>query len=922
MPVALSEAEFLVGREAELARLQDCERQVRSGRPWAILVQGAPGVGKTALVRQWLACACPEDVKVLHALCDASESDLAYAVVGQLVRGAGERLKRYPLFREGGPPATASSVQVGGRLLALLDELQTGGPVTVVVEDVQWADRDSLQALAFVVRRLAADQVLTVLTARIPVPEAVRKLVSDREWGCELSLTGLAGKAVAELAQRATGEQLGASTIRRLEEYTDGNPLYLRTLLAEVPSDQLRGEQPWRVPTTLAAAVHRQLELLPAASQALTEAAAVLGTRAPLSVVGRLAGVDDAVAALEPPLEANLLRWWPSEVAAPVMVAHALQREAVILRLSPVRRRSLHAAAADLVDESAAWRHKVAAAEGLDDELAAALEHAADQRVAAGEAERAATLLLWASELASTRAEGERLLLTAAARLLAALRVARAQDLLPRIQSCTPTALRTAVMGGFALLTGALEQAERDLRKAFDMAGGDPKSRWAAAYAGTCLGVTHFFSGTGGEQILDISSKVLALKLQDPVLDYQTKSNLLYGHMYAQGPWAALKELERLASLPAARQVKPTDAWLLNHRGLMRLPCGMATAAREDLTEVLHLVERGVSQGLEEFAHAFLSLACYWTGAWDEAAMHAELAITAATAEQRLYAYGDVYGFSAWVPAGRGDAPRAQQLLDTAEQCAIPFSSGLVQMSRAVEAQARAHWDGMLNAINKMLHAPPGRVFAHEVLWKPLQAEALIHTGHLDAAATAVAELTALTSISSSLAPSQAWLSGQLAEAHNDVHSARAHYEAGLALPASPDDHALHRAFLTHAYGRLLADTASPKSAEVWLTRARDRYQSMQATAFLSRCEDDLATIAGKAVSPLDKSPVMTALTGRERDIAYLIGQGLTNKEIAGQLFISSKTVEYHLGHIYGKLTLTNRRQLRDLVQQRSMRGL
>lgn len=142
---------------------------------------------------------------------------------------------------------------------------------------------------------------------------------------------------MAELVHRATGEQPRLPVVQRLLQYTDGNALYLRTVLAEVPSEQLQGaaDHPWAVPGTLAAALQQQLAALPAPVRALTEAAAVLSVRAPLRTVGQLAGVDDTATALQPALTAQLMSWWPSVPSTPVMVAHALQRDAVLEGMAP-----------------------------------------------------------------------------------------------------------------------------------------------------------------------------------------------------------------------------------------------------------------------------------------------------------------------------------------------------------------------------------------------------------------------------------------------------------------------------------------------------------------------------------------------------------------------------------------------------------
>ncbi|MBX9399254.1 AAA family ATPase [Streptomyces sp. TRM72054] len=593
---------LFVGRETELRLLAERSRLCLAGLAQVVLLEGEAGVGKSAVVREWLAGEEAQGLHTLKAFGDPAESDVQFSLVDQLVsRATVEMLERFPLLREGPPPAGTSAVQVARQLLSLFDELQNHGPLVVIVEDVQWADEGSWQTLAAVLRRLEADRIMTVLTARSPVPEAVRKVVADA-GGAEMKVGGLEDAGVAELIRRAIGQQAtdghaaaDSSVVSRLLAHTGGNALYLRTLLSEISPETLwelptEDEGSLPVPATLAASVQRQLARLPGPSRGLVEAVAVLGTRIPLAIAARLGGLEDARRALQPALAANLMRWWPGDPTTPVMITHALQRDAVIQAIEPVRLGNLHAAAADMVDASAAWRHRVAAAQGSDDRLAAELEVAANQHLADGAIERAATLLLWASDLATNRHERERLLLTAAARLLEVQRGKRVQPLLPRVQACSPQPMRAAVLGALALSTGALDHAERELTAAFEATIDDPAQLRTAAVATTMLAVTRAFRNESTESWFPVLERFLARPDLDPSLTSAAKSVLMFGHMCRDGPQAAFTFGE-IATLPPAPQT--SDALLLFIRGLAHAHSGRPESARDDLTRLLALAEQG-----------------------------------------------------------------------------------------------------------------------------------------------------------------------------------------------------------------------------------------------------------------------------------------------------------------------------------------
>ncbi|MBX9399592.1 helix-turn-helix transcriptional regulator, partial [Streptomyces sp. TRM72054] len=252
-----------------------------------------------------------------------------------------------------------------------------------------------------------------------------------------------------------------------------------------------------------------------------------------------------------------------------------------------------------------------------------------------------------------------------------------------------------------------------------------------------------------------------------------------------------------------------------------------------------------------------------------------------------------------------------------AQHCALPQDTVLLCLGRCIAAQARADYPAMLEASEALINAPPQRRRLFEALWMPLHVEALIRTGHLTQASNALNDLRTATRTYSSLTLQTGWLDGQLAQAHGDNTTVGRIYEEILGKPETANDHVLYRAFLEEAYGEHLAAQQQTDRAHTWLQRAQHRYTALHAQAFINRHNTETATMTSpptsRVPSEIMKSP--WHLTEREDQIAHFIGQGLTNKEIASQLFVSAKTVEYHLGNIYAKLNLANRRQLRDHIQ-------
>ena len=533
---------WFVGRVSELAAIGACVDAVSGGAGRVVWVEGDPGSGKTALVSHVVA-ELPAAFVVLRAAADESAAGGPFAVLEQLgVEG-------------GGSPQAA-----GLDLVALLTEAGGGGPVAVVVEDLHWADRESRQALLTVVRRVGEERVLLLVTSR---PDGWERLSLDPSGCLRVVLGALSRGDVAEMA-RVAGMALPWRAVGRLHEHSGGLALYVRTLLAELSFSQLAapgGELP--VPRSLASTILARLAELPPDARELAAALSVAGEAVPLPVAGRIARVGDPVQALEALLGTGFVTWWPGEASTPAGFAHPLYRAALYADLAPTRRRELHRAAAESLDAASALRHRVAAAEGIDDDLARELDESAAGRASEGARSMAATYLLWASSLGSGSQLNERRVLGAARLLLEDGQTTGAAELRERVERCSEGPLRSLVLGQLAWEEGASVPAESWLIEASKPAGGpEPDGEVAAAALGH-LGTLYYTQGRGQEAI-DVATRLLALSNLPGELERSGWIALAAGTAADQGAAAGL---DCLASrLELAGDIGPVQRELREYR--------------------------------------------------------------------------------------------------------------------------------------------------------------------------------------------------------------------------------------------------------------------------------------------------------------------------------------------------------------------
>jgi len=904
-----------VGRAPELARVAEVIARVQAGQPWLVTIEGDPGVGKTALARRCLAEAEGTGLRVLPARADQAEADLDFGLVDQLLRTAG-RVSRL-VVPAGGTGSDISSFAVGARLLEVVGEQAASRSVAIFIDDLQWADRKSVEALTFMLRRLSVDPVITVVTYRGPgdrLDEAAQRMLSSVENRLHIPLKGLSLDDVASLAAALGTESLEDEVVRRLYQDTGGHPLYLRTLLTEGSGFDPRAPGRSALPRSLAAAVGDHLRGLPSQTRVILEMLAVLNLRVPLAQLGQAAQDGSSSTAIEPAVAAGLVSWWPEEPTCPVAFRHPLVRDAIYAGITMTRRRQLHARAALFVSEAAAWEHRVAALDQLDEDLAGQLEHLADEEAAGGRLAMAATHLQWASDISPALADRERRLLTAALHLMLA-EESRGLALRQAVEASAPSPLRSGVLGTMAYSSGQLGEAERQFSQALEQARDDPGSQPLAALIVNRLASTYTLLGDG-EKVMALGRQALGTGTLDPAAASRTRTLVAIGAAQVSGPRAGLAELAYLEADPVRARAIDVDG--LSYRGMLRLLAGDLGQAIGDLTASLEMARRGATLTLGLRAYFYLALAQYLAGAWDDVLLTAEQGLSAAAIHPRRFDLPLLHLAAVTVPAGRGAAEEAERHARLADEAAASVDYGrervYAAVARALICQAAGDYLGMADALGPWQDDATldGRSRVWAVLWRPLLVEGLAGSGQLEQAAAVLAQLRAGSGQVSYLAPALAWLDGWLAEQRGDPELALRLYQCGEDSIGIPSP--VHHARLLLAHGRLLRRTGQRRLAIERLRQASEMYQALRAAPFIARSEEELAACQLPG-SPVKKQYV-PSLTSRETEVAHLIGKGLSNPEIAAELFISRKAVEYHLGNVYAKCGLRGRQQLRRFVEQ------
>ena len=493
-----------VGRADELAVLEAAAAAARCGHPQVVLVEGEAGIGKSSLLARFAAGLA--DAAVLRASGDEAELLVPYGIVGQLVasaRGAG-----------GSPPGLLASdlggavdpLAVGAELVVWLGQVCRGrGMVLACIDDLQWADGPSARALLFAVRRLQADQVLVVVSARAGelsrLGEGWHRFVAGDHRAGRVRLGGLGPEDVVALGRALGAGELPRRAVSRLLEHTGGNPLYIRAVLEELGDEGLD----WAggalgVPRSLAAVVLARVGALSPAARQLAAAAAVLGHHCELAAAAAAGGPGRSAPGAGGGDGGGGAHRAAGRGGGRDRFPHLLVQRAVYDDLSPTRRRRLHERAAGLVDRDQALAHRVAASVGPDDGLAGELEAAGREARDLGRTAQAADWLAQAAAASSDPAAADRRLLDALEILVTCGEVAQAEGLAARVASAGASPRRCWLLGTLDFLAGRAAAAEARLVRAWQTH--DPaRDASVGAAAATQLAVFCMLEGRVAEAI-------------------------------------------------------------------------------------------------------------------------------------------------------------------------------------------------------------------------------------------------------------------------------------------------------------------------------------------------------------------------------------------------------------------------------------
>lgn len=905
---------MLIGRAEDERVVEELVAAARLGHSGVLVVAGEAGIGKSELLAR--AAERAQGFQVLRVTGTEQERDLPFAGLAQLLGPLSGCIDDLP------PPqaealAVALALRAGGEVdrfavaaavLGLVTRAAERRPVAVLADDAHLLDRPSAEALAFVARRLVADAVVLLVSVRAGEGSAWT------DGGLpQHELRRLSAEHSAQLALAAATVPLSREELGRVLDLADGNPLALRTLAARpTPVSALPVDVPAPVPTLLAAAFGRELAQLTDDELSAVRVAAVCG--GDLAVTARVCGeAGDGVQGLARAEALGLVRVAGSHLE----FAHPLVRSAVYAGIPADERRSLHegvaAALPDTEPDRRAW-HLSAAALGPDESVAIELDAVGSRAERRGAYAVAASARARAAELsweAGDRAE----------RILAAGRAAwfageheRAEVLLGEAVDHGDARVRArarATLGMVAARRGPLSRAQQLLRHAAEQAEVEAPDEALELYAELIDVSFLMLDTTEGSRAANRIELLLRPRWEDDPTRAEAVAEIAVGVARILRGRPGAEEIRRgaaaLASRPSAGP--PTQvAWEVVGPLFLR----ERDAGRDLMVRALD--QRREASALGTMPHLLFRLARWdaTSDRWARAeASYGEAVGLAAEFGQRAERAASLAGLT-WVLARQGRADDARrsggEALALATEAEVRLAEvwtrfALAELDLSLGDAARAV--EQLGELDALLREHD--MLDPDISPVPELVEALLRVGE-GARAAAVAR----DFLRRAEEKGQPWSLARAARVRVMVgDDPDASFGAALRWHADTTD-GFEVARTQLLRGEQLRRDRRRAAAREHLRAALEAFDRLGARVWADVAMGELDA-TGLSVHRRETGPVVD-LTPRELQIALLLAEGRTTRETAQALFLSPKTVEYHLRHVYNKLGIATRAELRERI--------
>jgi DNA-binding CsgD family transcriptional regulator len=918
MAVAIGPSAGLLDRARERDVIAQLVAGVRAGQSQALVLRGQAGAGKTALLRHVPEAA--EGCTIVWATGVESEAELAFAGLHSLCAPMLDRLEHLPAPQRdalstafglsSGPPP--DRFLVGLAVLSLLAETAEEQPLVCIVDDAQWLDQVSSETLAFVARRLLAERVGFVFSMRDTGDHHVLDGLP------ELVIEGLPADDARLLLDAMIPGPLDEAVKARILDEARGNPLALKELPRGMTPAELAGGFGLPDARALTSRIEQsfvqRIEALPPGTQLLLLVAASepLGDVALLWRAAEQLGIGPDAA--RPAEAAGLI-----ELGARVRFEHPLVRSAVFRAFDPATRRDVRHALADATDpeldpDRRAW-HRAYATAAPDEAVAVEMVRSADRAQARGGLAAAAAFLQRAAELTPDPSlRVERALAAAQVKVEVADAVSATNLLgeaelgpLDDLQRATLERLRARVV----FLSGRgrdapellLEAAQR-LEPLDAVLARDTylEGMSATLFAGR-LG-----RGVGEREVAEVAASVATVANPAPV-------DLLLGGLvvrYTDGYAAGVAPLS-----DALRAIRDLEDEVADEQDWLWLACRLAQDLWDDELWFA-LATKGVRVARDTGALMLLPNALNHLAALN---VHSGAFAAAAALADEVRLIAQATGlppldYSRYkLEATRGDREAVQVVVEGTLQGALTRGEGAAYaMHLALQAlmfNSFGQYDKALAAARE--GCEHDEVIAYNGSLAEL-VKAAVRSGETSEAAVAFERLSERTQ-----AAGTAWSLGVEARCRGLLHDDEdAYRESVEQLTQSRATVELARSRLV--YGEWLRRENRRVDARDQLRQAHESFSRMGAAAFAERARREL--VATGETARRITADNWDALTPQELQVARLARDGYTNPEIGAQLFISPRTVEYHLRKVFRKLDVTSRRGLRDALDDASRQAV